>query len=131
MDSAGNSQDVSFTRPTPIYIYIDIAVTYDPDAFPATGGDLLIKDALTYYGDTYAAGKSVRAALLEAAAIEGPAGDTAGVPNAPVPGILDVTHLYIGTSYPAIASTTIPITAIEQATFSSGNIDVTLTPGTP
>ena len=132
-DSAGNSQTVAFERPTPIPIYIDIAVTYDPDTFPATGGDALIQEALVYYGLTYAAGMSVRAALLEAAAVTGPAGTTGGVPNAPVPGILDVTHLYIGTSYPAVASTTIPITAVEQATFSDlpGHITVTLTPGTP
>ena len=129
VDSAGNNQSVSFSHPTDANIYIDIALTYDPNVWPATGGEAMVALALKTYGDTYDVGKSVRASLLEAAAIDGPAGlQDDGTPNAATPGILDVKHLFIiRDTPPVIASTTILIATTERAKFDTAWITVTAT----
>lgn len=131
-DSAGNTQSVSFSRPTPVPIYIDVALTYDVEEWPVAGGEDQVKAALEYYGADFPIGKSVRSSPLEAAVIEGPAGAQADeTPNPHVPGILEVTHLYISTAPTPTVPTTIPITATQLATFDTANMTVTATPGTP
>ena len=115
-------------------IYITAEVTYDPKTFPSpsdlTVGQGLITDALLLYAQNtsnFPVGKSVRASALEAQIFDGPT-ESGG---SPVPGILDVTSLLIGLAPSPGASTTIPITNHQVATFDSSRILINLTAGTP
>ncbi len=128
-DSQGHVHAVKFSRPVAVTIWLDLAVTYDPLLFPTdlAAGEAAIKDALALFCDAYPPGRSVRASALEAATFDSPS--TVG--GDAVAGILDVTALNIGTSYPATVPTTIPITPRQIADFDTTRIAVTLTAGTP
>lgn len=134
VDSAGNSQTVNFDRPTPVPIYVIANVTYDPLTFPSPDdlsvGEALIADAIALYAENplnYPVGKSVRASALEAQVFDGPTEEG----GSPVPGILDVTDLFIGIAPSPGSSATIVIASHEVATFDTSRITVNLTPGSP
>ena len=137
-DSQGNIQLVNWARPVPKLINIIVDVTYDntPGVFPASEGSgaaapaPAIKGALTTFGETYLAGRAVRATALSASVFDGPISPTPGAQ--PVPGVLDVTKLWIAID-PAIpvAGTTLAISDIQRAVFDSGHIVVNLTGAAP
>jgi len=129
IDSEGNPQTIHFTRPTAVPVYIRADVSYDPTAFPTdlSAGADLIKDALVLYGQSVPVGRSVRSSALEAQVFDGPT----AVGASPVPGILDVTALYIGTAPAPTSPATVPIAARQLATFSAAHITVNLSSGTP
>ncbi len=128
-DSQGHNQTVRFSRPGEEPIYIVANVVYAPKVFPAdtAAGASLIKDALALYGKGYMVGESVRSSALLAQVFDGPS----AVGGSPVPGVLDVTDLFIGLAPSPGSSTTIPITNMQLATFDTSRITVNLTPGTP
>jgi len=127
-DSSGNPQTVYWTRPTAVPIYIDATVLYDASAYPSDG-DAQIKNALVTFGASYVIGKDVRASALIAACFDGPTStaDTA----TPVPGVLDVSPLYLGTSPGPGSSSPVLIGLRQIATFDTSRITVTSSPGTP
>lgn len=130
-DSQGNPQVVNFDRPTDIPIYVIANVVYNPLTFPSPDdlsvGKSLIAEAIYLSGSTYQAGFGVRSTALSAQVFDGPSSPG----GSPVPGVLEVTSLFIGTAPSPASSATIPITNKQQATFSTVNITVNLTPGSP
>lgn len=141
-DSEGNTQTVKWTRPTEIPIYIVTVGRYDPAEWP-TGSELLVAQAilsalLTYTVD-WPVALDVRISPLIGAAMRGPSQtSSAGAavvpadPGAdPVPGLLELETLYIGTSPGPVAGTQIAIGTREIATFDSTRCTVTATSEAP
>ena len=116
-DSMGIAHDVAFSRPTEVPIYVDIALTKNDDEYPADG-DAQVKAAVVAYGDTFRTGWDVRSSAILARVFA-------------VPGVLDVTHCYIGTAPSPGSSATITTTARELATFDTGDVDLTASSGSP
>jgi len=58
-DSQGDPQVMNFSRPTPIYIWVDVDLTlYDEETFPSNGVSL-VKQAIVNYGSTLGIGEDV------------------------------------------------------------------------
>lgn len=111
-DAEGNERTVEFTVPTPIAIYVVANLTKNGD-YPADG-DAQVKAALAAYGATRGFGDDVIASPLAARCFM-------------VPGVVDVTSLYIGTSPSPGSSATIPIATREIADLDTGRITVVAT----
>jgi hypothetical protein len=143
VDSEGNAQTVSWTRPIPKPIYVAGTVFYDPSKWPSVGAAPLVAayaaSALLTYGSSYPVGQSVRSSRLSAEIIDGPAaidGTGAALSPAPAgsaktPGLLDVAPLNIGTNPAPVTATPIPVGIREIATFDINNIAFTCTPEAP
>lgn len=117
-DSEGVEQDVAFSRPTEVNIWIDIELIKDPNSYPANGDDQ-IKEALEAYGASLAIGKDIVSSALKGQCFS-------------VPGVLDVTLAEVGTSDPPTAETTITITSRQLAKIAAARITVdSTTDGTP
>lgn len=148
-DSTGRTQEVKFSRPVEVPIYIDATVYYDATQWP--GGASAVEAAATSALGTLFAGFSigldVRAAVVGSAILDGPQSvDSAGVPVIPAPagsiaapGLLGVangagtdgTLPYIGTAPGPVTSTKITISLREIATLDPVNVTITATPATP
>jgi uncharacterized phage protein gp47/JayE len=130
-DASGNDQIINFNRPTAVPIYVRADVTYDPKAFPVdlTAGAILVKDAIATFGGTYKMGESVRASHLIAAVFDSPTSTMQGA--TPVPGVLDVTILYIDDAPTPTTAVTVAISRRQLATFDIANITVNLLEGAP
>jgi len=148
-DASGNPQSVSFSRPTPVPIYVAATVYYQSSAWPggATAVEAAAKSAIGTLFAGFPIGFDVRSANVSASIIDGPqevnaAGDpvipaTAGSQAAP--GILGVangagtdgTLPYIGTAPAPVTSTTITITLRQIATVDPADISITATVATP
>lgn len=117
VDSMGISHDVSFSRPAEVPIYFAVTLVKDPAAYPSDG-DAQVKQAIKDFGDTFRTGWDVRSTAFVAQIFT-------------IPGVLDVTACYIGTAPAPGTPTTITTTARELATFSTANVSVTSSNGSP
>jgi hypothetical protein len=108
---------ITFLRPGSVPIYVVVNLLYNPTTWPSDG-PAEVQLAIATFGSTFAVGFNVTASSLLAQCFS-------------VPGVLDVTSLYIGTAPSPGSSTTIDITFDEVATFNTTNIVVNATPGTP
>lgn len=142
VDSEGNDQTVRWTRPTPVPIYVTLTAYYDAAAWPAGSETLVaqtVLSALLTYTEDYPTGRDARTSPLNAAVMRGPAEtDDDGLAVVPasagasaVPGLLEVTPLYIGIAASPITSTPIVISRREYASFDSSRCIITATPETP
>jgi uncharacterized phage protein gp47/JayE len=116
-DSEGNEQTERFSRPEEVDIYVEMDVLVDPKLFPADG-DVEIQSAITAFGDAQKTGKDAVASAIGAQAFS-------------IPGVLDVTNVYIDTAPSPSTSDTIPISLRQLAVFDSSRITVNVTEGTP
>lgn len=116
-DASGAVQNVDFTRPTSVDIWVDVAITYDASTAPSDLSDQ-VKAAIVAAGDALLIGYDVRAWPLGAALDS-------------ITGIIDVGHVYINTVFPAVASATITVGTRQRAAFDTARVSVTATPGTP
>lgn len=70
VDSQGNTQNMSFTRPTSVLMYGDITLSYNPAGSAAggypTNGDALVKTSFVNLGNSMPAGKDAVAKSLGA-----------------------------------------------------------------
>lgn len=117
VDSEGFSQDVNFTRPTEIPIYVTVTILTDPGTFGganAVVGEQLVKDAIVAEGQTLNIGDDVVALRIRCAPLE-------------VAGVLDVTAFAIGTAPAPVSDANIVIGGESRATFSTSNVVVTVT----
>ncbi|PWU06782.1 MAG: hypothetical protein C5B43_01330 [Verrucomicrobia bacterium] len=58
-DSQGNTQAIFFSRPTPIYIWVNVVLTlYSPETFPING-IALVQQSINKYGNSLGIGVSV------------------------------------------------------------------------
>lgn len=108
---------ISFSRPTDITIYLTLNVSIDAAVFPSDGV-ARIKELIALWGDAQGTGRdaipwsaSTRAAL--------------------VPGVLNVTSMFIGTSPSPASSSVIAIATRERASWDTSRIVVNTTAVTP
>lgn len=67
IDSQGNTQNISFTRATPVYIWANIALVLNPqETFPANGQEL-VSQAVLAYGQSLGIGVDVFIQRVQAA----------------------------------------------------------------
>lgn len=105
-DSQGQSQDISFSRPTDVEIFVEIDLTVDPNTFPANGlatAEQLIVDR----GNEFGIGNDVIVVPTLLCALDA------------IPGILDVA-LRVGTSASPTTDDNIAIAPNEVAVFDTG-----------
>lgn len=143
IDKQGRPQTLKWTRPTPVDLYIVSTVYYDPSKWPSSGAGPLVEQgsisAILTFADGYPPGFSVRTAPLSAALFDGPSALNsdgtalfpAPVGASPMPGILDATPFYIGTSPSPVSSAPVTINVREIAKFDSTRITITATPEAP
>jgi hypothetical protein len=117
VDSSETTQTLRFDRPTEVPIYIIIDVIVDALNFPADGATE-IQNSIVLYGDAFAVGKDAVARSL-------------GAQSLSVDGVLDFPHCYIGVAPSPGSETTIVVDNRSLATFSTTNITVNVTDGTP
>ena len=117
VDSQGVSHTVYFTRPALITVYVDITLTYDADNYPSDG-DAEVQLAIANFGGMFKAGRDVTASGMSAQAFT-------------VPGVLDVTQVFIGTSPSPGSSATISVSTRQQAVFETFNVTVHSSPAVP
>lgn len=117
VDSQGQDQNISFSRATDIYIWLDIEFTrYDEESFP-TNGIQLIKDAILEFAETeYIIGKDVILGRLK-------------TPIYTVQGIEDITIEAFGSTNPGAtpvySANNIVIGGSEKALLTDARITVT------
>lgn len=116
-DSQGNSYTIKFSRPQTVSIYIDVTVKYDASAYPADG-DTEIKTAMAIFGAAFAVGRDVTASGMASQGFT-------------IPGVLDVSPVYIGTAPSPGSSATIVIGSRQIALFDTSRITVHSTAVTP
>jgi uncharacterized phage protein gp47/JayE len=116
-EDGSQTYEVDFSRPTTHDIYADCRYTYDAATFPADG-DAQVQAALLAFGEAFQVGQDVVSSRLGAQVFR-------------IPGLLDVTHMYIGTSPSPVTTTTITMGLRDLAVFDSSRITSTGTPGTP
>lgn len=116
-DSAGNSHDMAFSRPTLVPIYVIVTLTKDADLYPADG-DAQIEDAIVAYGDAQKTGRDAVPSALVAQCFS-------------VPGVLNVSALTIGIAPAPVGTTAIAIALRELATYDTSRITVNSSNGTP
>lgn len=150
-DDSGNPQDVRFSRPTAVPIYVVATVYFDVTKWPAGAAGIAAveaaaQSAIMTYGATLAIGVDVRSSQLAGAIEDGPySTDTSGMPivappgSASAPGIVGVangvptdgTLPFIGIMAAPMSSTTITITSRQLATFIPANISITAVAAVP
>lgn len=114
-DSQGFPHDISFKRPDPVTIYVDIEIEADPEADIPLPGDAAdqIKAAIIAYADAnIGVGKDVIFSRLY-------------TPINTVPGH-QVNSLFIGTSPSPVTTANISVAFDELASFTTSNISVTI-----
>jgi uncharacterized phage protein gp47/JayE len=117
-DDQGVAHAVRFSRPSEQDVYVTVNLKYDDKLyFPSTSDDL-VKAAIVAYGDLQPTGKDVVASALSAQAFK-------------VPGVLDVSSLFIGLAPSPVSSATIPISLRQLAVFDTSRIVVVSTPAIP
>lgn len=110
-DVRGTNRDVSFSRPIPIPIYIDITIVLDSSVFPGDGVDRIKQSVIDFTTNTYGIGDDVIYSRLFS-------------PINQVPGHY-VNSMTIGTTPSPVGTTNIPIAYNEVASFSTVQINIT------
>lgn len=109
--SNGDPIDIRYSRPTLQNIWVIVELEKDPAKYPLDG-DAKVKEALIEFGDAQALGKDVVASALSGAIFKA------------VPGVLDVTTVFIGTAPAPVSSATIPLTIRQRADYDTSRITV-------
>jgi uncharacterized phage protein gp47/JayE len=114
-DSQGTLWPMEFSRPVEVPIYVAITLTYDADEYE---GDTAVKAAIAALGDGQVVGRDAVASRISAAAFS-------------VGGVLDVTVVHLDDAPTPLTGTTVAIGLRSLATYSTVDVAVTSTPGTP
>lgn len=128
-DSEGNPHTVYWTRPTEVQVWVYGVGRYDATEWPS-GSDTVVaetmKSALLTYTADWPPAKDVRTSPLIAALMRGPAGTTGGLALVPapaganpVPGLLEVESISIGTASGVTGTAQISISGRQIAVFDS------------
>jgi uncharacterized phage protein gp47/JayE len=112
IDSQGFNQDVYFSRPVDVDIYLEIDLEVDALVFPDDGEDTITASILSYARQTFSIGDDVITDWLYC-------------PTNCVPGILNITFR-IGTAPGPLTDNNIPIASNELALFDSSRILITI-----
>jgi len=111
VDSQGFSQDVYFSRPDDVLIYLEVDLETN-SLFPAGGATTIENSILDYAKSTFSIGDDVITDWLYC-------------PINVVPGIVNIT-IRIGIAPNPITDANIPIADVELALFDSSRIDITI-----
>lgn len=117
VDSQGNNQTIFFSRAIPVYIWVTVALTLNPqESFPVNGQQL-VADSILAYGNSLGIGVDVFIQRVQAAVFA-------------VPGIAGATVQLARTlnlsDTPTYASTDVPITETEISTWDLSRIFVSI-----
>lgn len=111
IDSQGFTRPINFKRPSPIFIYVDIAITADP-SFPADGIDQIKGYIIQYAKDNFTVGEDVVYSRLYT-----PINEVGGH---------QIDSLTIGLSPAPVGTSNIAIAFDEISQFTSANISITV-----
>lgn len=111
VDSQGFNQDIYFSRPVDVNIYLEIDLEIDTAKYPDNGDDAITESILTYAGNTFSIGDDVITDWLYC-------------PTNCVPGILNITFR-IGTAPNPTTDANIAIAVNAIAVFDSSRILIT------
>lgn len=116
-DSFGNSQVIYFTRATPVYIWVTVALTLNPqETFPVNGQEL-VSEAILAYGNTLGIGIDVFIQRVQAAVFTVPGIASATVQLARTLNISDT---------PSYGSIDIELGETEISSWDLGRINVSI-----
>jgi uncharacterized phage protein gp47/JayE len=116
-DSEGTAHTIEFSRPGLLPIHVVINLKVNPSLFPSDGATL-VKEALVEWADSYyRIGRDVVASTLYPTVL------------AAVPGVLDVSSLFIGTAASPGTNATITVGVRQLAELDTSRITVVTTPG--
>ena len=140
IDSQGNFQIVSWSRPVAVPIYVTATVNYDATQWTSsTLAAQAALSALLTYGDAIGIGVDVRSSVLSGAILFQPSAldsDGNAVVPAPsgsvaAPGMLEVSTMLIGIAPSPVSSASIAISTRQLATFDSSRCVITAVAETP
>lgn len=118
VDSQGTDHTINFSRPTPHAINVAVTLTYDVNVYPADG-DMEIATAIANAGNAKLPGTDAVSSAIVAACFS-------------VPGVLDVSSAFLALNPTSpTTTTTLPMTLRDLATWTTMNITVNSSPGTP
>lgn len=123
-DDAGVSHTMKFSRPTLVNVYVAIALTKDPAAYP-TDGDVQCQEAIVNVGDQQRVGRDAIGDQI--ASWLYPRSDVQGVG---VAGVLAVTSAKVDTANPPVTSN-VTMTYRQKAIYDTSRITIVSTNGTP
>jgi hypothetical protein len=131
VDNGEQTYSVGWSRPVEKPIYVIAHVVKDPNTYPQDG-DTQISDSILATGQSYTNGKDVYSSALKSACFGYTKTLSDGTKTyVAIPGVIDVSALYIGLSPAPTSEASIPITLRELAIFNSINISVVSTNGVP
>lgn len=113
IDSQGFTQEIKFSRPTEIDIYVEVDVVTDPAFFPVDGDEAIKQAIVDFAADNFSIGDDVITVKLYCPIVD-------------VAGILDVT-IRIGTAPNPLTDNNIAIAPDEISVWDTANIEVTVT----
>lgn len=117
VDSMGNNQVMNFSRPSPIYIWVQVALSlYAEETFPANGIDL-VAQAILNYGNSLGIGIDVLLQRVQAQIFTVP-----GIAN----GNMQIAATNLPTDSPSFGTADIPIAENETSLFDVSRIFVTV-----
>lgn len=108
-DYSGTSQNVKFSRPTTVAIYVAVTLKKDPVTY---AGDAAVKTAIATAFAPFLLGQDVIASQLYAAVFA-------------VAGVKDVVDIFIGTAPAPVSDATLVITSRQLATNQTTDVSVT------
>lgn len=115
VDSMGNTQTVKFSRPTGVNIYVIVNLVKDASKYPIDGDDQ-VADLIAAWGEPLGVGIDVVSSRIVVEVFK-------------VPGVLNVSSVYIGTAPSPATSTPVTITARQKAEFDTSRITVNSSSG--
>lgn len=113
LDSQGFAHNISFDRPIPVTIYVEVNISIDPESdvsFPGDGADQIKAAIIEYAGNNFGVGKDVIYSRLFT-----PINTVSGH---------QVDSLYIGTSPSPVGTSNLVIDFNELSSFETANIVV-------
>lgn len=115
LDSQGNNQAISFTRATPVYIWVIATIVLNPQEIFPVNGLQLISNAILAYGNTLGIGIDVLIQRVESAVFS-----VSGVASV----VVQLAKTLSPTDNPAYGFISIPIANIENSSFNLSRITV-------
>ena len=116
-DSQGTDQEINFSRAVPVYIYVLLNITLNPqEIFPVNGIES-IKESILTYGNNLSVGLDVIKQKIESLAFL-----TQGVASATA----QLAKVYSLSDTPIYISSDIDISSVESAVFDASRIEVNI-----
>jgi uncharacterized phage protein gp47/JayE len=117
VDSQGNNQTIHFSRAVPVYIWVNVALTLNPqETFPSNGQEL-VADAILAYGNSLGIGVDVFIQRVQAAVFSVP-----GIASA----VVQLARTLNPTDTPSFATADIDIGETEISVWDLNRINVSV-----